>query len=79
MNLFGQQIDGAMLFSVLSMLMLVVFWVFVLRRHKERDRWLNERLLQREREKRAALERISPPPRDDGAPLPPEPGKGPWG
>ncbi|WP_122465789.1 hypothetical protein [Brevundimonas lutea] len=79
MNLFGQQLDGAMLMSVVSMVLLLVFWVFVLKRRKDGDRWVDQRLLEREREKQAARERIVAPARDDGVAPPVDPGKGPWG
>lgn len=79
MNLFGQQLDGAALMSVVSMLMLLVFWVFVLKRRKDGDRWVNERLLQREREKQAERERITRPAVDPSPPPPSDPSKGPWG
>ena len=78
MNLFGQQLDGAALMSVVSMLMLLVFWVFVLKRQKDGDRWVDQRLLQREKEKQAERERLTRPAVDPSHQQPSDPSKGPW-
>jgi len=78
MTLFGTTLDGMAVFSLISMLTLLVYWVFVLRDEK---RWLSWfRGWEADRKAcREAEDGVSPTPSNSSST--PEPGakKGPWG
>lgn len=46
MTLFGTTLDGQQMLSLASMLLALVFWIFVLRRQKQSDRALKHRLME---------------------------------
>lgn len=67
MTLFGTTIDGQQIMSLVSLLLVLVFWIMVLRRQKGSDRALYQRL-------KDLYPKPTPKPRD-----PSDPPKGPWG
>ena len=67
MTLFGTTLDAQQMLSLASLLLMLVFWIMVLRRQKRADRALAERL--------EAYKPKPKPPRPD----PQQPPRGPWG
>jgi energy-converting hydrogenase Eha subunit F len=73
MTLFGTTIDGQQIMSLVSLLLVLVFWIMILRRQKRSDRTLSERLSQLY---------PKPDPQPDAKTKsadPSDPPRGPWG
>lgn len=68
MTVFGQTLDGQQLFGLISLLVLLAFWIVTLNRERDYGRWLKGRLA-RKRKVVGGADRSE----DDG------PQRGPWG
>lgn len=69
MTLFGTTLDGQQMMSLVSLLMILVFWIMVLRRQKRGDQALKQRLME-----------IAPKPEPKSKDEPPSKiRRGPWG
>lgn len=73
MTLFGRTFDPQEIFALVSMVLVLVLWLAALRRERPGMRWINWRLMERDREKAEAdaIDRTAPRPDGDS--------KGPWG
>lgn len=77
MTLFGQTIDGQQLFGLISLLTVLVFWIFVLRRERGYARWFRQWEADRKARRDAEIRAEGGTPnarRPDGGPK-----RGPWG
>lgn len=72
MTLFGQTFDGQQLFGIVSLLTVLVFWIFVLGRERNYARWFRQWEADRKarRDAEIAAERGEQPPSEP---------RGPWG
>jgi len=68
-------LSGEHIMAIVSMLVLLVFWIMVLRNEREGNRWLNQALLRRQ-EKLDAERNKDRPATDDKSDKEPT---GPWG
>lgn len=67
--------SGEQVMSIVSLLVLLVFWIMILRNKRAEDRWLNETLLRRQREIEAKQKPAQPKAEEKSDREP----TGPWG
>lgn len=69
MTLFGTTLDGQQLMSLVSLLLVLVFWIMVMKRQRQGDRALKRTL-------QDLYPPAEPKPKDTASDRPP---RGPWG
>lgn len=72
MTLFGTPLDAQQIAGLISLLVLLAFWLVVLRRERGYARWFRQWEADRKARREAELARETPP-------TPPGERKGPWG